>query len=311
MNLTLANENDIVIGKPVPWALYDQQHGLLLNQGSIVPDNAYRDKLLARGAGYELSSEEPGIESNDEPVAAKRNHEPPKLDESDKRFTFDDMGLKAESRLQLAPPFQLTHERFPVKVIGFLRGQSLLITTPVNANGIPLPLLEGEVVVMRSFTGQNAFAFACTIVRVCKLPYEYMHLSFPDVIEGIVIRTVPRVKTNINATVQNGDNRDTEEPLSACIADISANGAALDAKRPLGREGDILNLAFVVHLHNIEALLSIKGIVRAVFSSQAIEAAEPDLVRHGIEFKDMQPNDSVILESMIYQQLIENPHLIV
>jgi len=311
MNLILANENDITIGEPVPWALYDPQHGLLLNQGSVVPDHACRDDLLARGACYERGGEEPRNENSDSFFAAKPNSEPLKREEGDTRFTFDDMGLKAESRLQLSPPPQLSHERFPVWVIGFLRDQILLITTPVEANGIPLPLLEGEVVVMRSFSGLNAFAFASTIERVCKLPYEYLHLSFPDVIEGIVIRKVPRVKTNINATVKNSTARDSGESISACIADIGANGAALDAKYRLGSEGDTLNLAFRVHLHNVDALLSIKGLIRAVFSCQTTETVEPDLVRHGIEFQDMQPNDSIILESMIYQQLIENPHLLV
>ena len=35
------------------------------------------------------------------------------------------------------------------------------------------------------------------------------------------------------------------------------------------------------------------------------------MVRHGIEFQDMPPNDSVILQSLIYQQMIENPHKLV
>ena len=311
MNLILLSENDITIGKPLPWALYDQQHNLLLDQGGVVPDNEHRDKLLARGACHELALEVPGNENGDSPVAAKANPDRLKVDESDTCFTFDDMKLKVEDRLQLEPPAPLTRERFLVKVIGFLRGHSLLVTTPVTATGIRLQLLEGETVVMRSFSGQNAFGFACTIARVCKQPYEYMHLSFPEAIEGIVIRKAPRVKTHIVTVVQNSGSRNTAEPVSVVIANISAIGAALDARQPLGSEGDILDLNFHVHLHNIDALLSVKGIIRTVFSCHAAETTEPDLVRHGIEFKNMQPNDSVILESMIYQQLIENPHLLV
>jgi len=311
MNLIPVSENDITIGKPLPWALYDSQHNLLLNKGSVVSDNNHRDKLLSRGACHELTLEASSNENGDSPFAARVNPAQLKVNESDTRYTFDDMKLKVEDRLQLQPPAQMARERFLVKVIGFLRGHSLLVTAPTTATGIRLQLIEGETIVMRSFSGQNAFGFACTIERICKLPYEYLHLSFPDVIEGIVIRTTPRVKTHITAEVQRSNSRNTEERGSAFITNISANGAALDARHPLGTEGDSIDLAFRVHLHNIDASLSIKGVIRAVFSCHATETSEPDLVRHGIEFQNMQPNDSVILESMIYQQLTENPHLMV
>ena len=170
--------------------------------------------------------------------------------------------------------------------------------------------MEGETVVMRSFSGQNAFGFACTIKHISKAPCEYLHLSFPDNIEGIVIRKAPRVKAHIIAAVQDSKSGANEQ-ISALISDISANGASLDAKQPLGNKGDILNLAFRVHLHNIDAYLSVKGIIRAVLGDDAADASAPGFTHHGIEFQELQPNDSVVLQSMIYQQTIENPHKLV
>ena len=312
MSLILANENEIVVGKPSPYQLYDQTHKLLLNEGDIVRDNEHRAALLASGACHELSwSEADGKDNVDDSFLAAEETPPEQTAEekTGKRFTFDDMKLKAEDKLQLEPPPQLARERFLVKVIGFLRGASLLVTTPVTANGLRLQLLEGETVVMRSFSGQNAFGFACTIERVIKVPYEYLHLSFPDNIQGIVIRKAPRVKTRIIAAVQ--DSKSKTEQISALISDISANGVSLDAKQPLGDKGDILNMAFRVHLHNIDAYLSVKGIVRAVLSGDAVDASKSGIIRHGIEFQELQPNDCVILQSMIYQQIIENPHKLV
>jgi hypothetical protein len=32
------------------------------------------------------------------------------------------------------------------------------------------------------------------------------------------------------------------------------------------------------------------------------------MVNHGVQFQDLRPNDSMILQSMIYQQMIEQPH---
>jgi len=301
MSLILANSNDIVIGKPVPWSLYNQEYLLLLSEGDVVRDNAHRDELISNGAYRELAWESSGSNADIDPTLL------PDVTE-DAVFTFDDMRLKAEDRLQLEPPSQLARERFAVKVIGYLRGASLLVTVPITANGLRLQLMENEKVVMRSFSGQNAFGFACTIERIIKIPYEYMHLSFPVNIQGIKIRKAPRIKTRIIATVHLSASGSASQ-TSAFISDISANGVSLEAKQLLGDKGDILQIAFRVQLHKVDAYLSVKGIIRAVLSSDPLtDAQKSGLFRYGIEFQDLETNDSVVLQSMIYQQMIENPH---
>jgi hypothetical protein len=310
MSLILVNSNEIVVGKPTPWSLYDQNRNLLLDQGESVRDEAHRKALLASGACHELLLEVPGVLGNeDDSFFPEEDSAAGQVEASaaDRRFTFDDMKLRVEDRLQLEPPAQLTRERYTVKVIGFLRGASLLVSMPITANGLRLQLMEKERLVMRSFSGQNAFGFACRIERICKIPYEYMHLSFPEEIQGIMIRKAPRVKTRIIAAVQDSKTG-AEKQVSALISDISANGVSLEARQALGDKGDTLNLAFRVQLHNIDAYLSLKGIIRAVFTIDPADTSKTALIRHGIEFQDMQANDSVILQSLIYQQMIENPH---
>jgi len=120
-----------------------------------------------------------------------------------------------------------------------------------------------------------------------------------------MIRKAPRIKTRLIAAVHDS-NSGPDKQTSALISDISAKGISLDAKQPLGAKGEILNIAFRVQLHNVEAFLALKGIVRAVIKNEDTDPKAPP-VRHGIEFQDLQPNDSVVLQSMIYQQMIENP----
>ena len=312
MSLILANINELVVGKPLPWSLYDQEHNLLLGQGGIVRDDEHRDALLANGACHELLWEAPNKKDGEDNLFAAEEVSPKQSgnNKTDKNYTFDDMKLKVGDRLQLEPPAQLTSERFLVKLIGFLKGSSLLVTPPATDNGLRLQFLEKETVVMRYFSGQNAFGFVCTILRTIKVPYEYIHLSFPSKVQGIVIRKAPRVRVRIIAAVKDSKTG-TVEQTSALISDISANGASVDAKQPLGGKGDILDLAFRVQLHNIDAYLSIKGLVHTVLNVDSAEASKSGIIRHGIEFKELQPNDSVILQSMIYQQMIENPHKLV
>lgn len=305
MSLILVNRNELTVGKAPPWPVMDSDGNPLLAQGELVRDDAHLKTLLASGACHKMSWE--GSDGSDTEVSLRASTEPAETNTDHKGFTFDDLKLKVEDRLLLEPPAKLGSDRLPVKVIGFLKGQSLLVTTPMATSGQRLQLLENETVIIRSFSGQNAFAFSCSVMRICRLPYEYLHLSFPVNIQGLAIRKAPRVKTRIIVSVQSLKPGSSEQ-ISALICDISAKGLSLDAKRALGEKGDTLSLAFRLQLHKIEALLSIKGVIRSISNIDAVNATTPALIRYGIELQNLQPNDSVVLQSMIYQQMIENPH---
>lgn len=306
MGLIIVNRNEIAIGKPVPWNLYDQERNVLAAQGNIISNQEHLDWLMTKGVFRELDLEVP--DDQNKGVSAEKtaqNQESGAVTQ----FTFDDMKLKVESRLQFEPAAHLSREQYFVKVIGYLRGTSLLVTIPFTAKGERPELKEGQKASLRSFSGQNAFGFSCTIKRIIKSPYEYLHLSFPDNIQGILIRKSIRIKTKIIAAVSNIKLKNSGELISALISDISADGAALDSKRPLGNKDDTINLAFRVNLHQIDTYLTVKAVIRAVLNDDSADNMfGSDLFRYGIKFADLQPNDMVILQSMIYQQIIENPH---
>ena len=294
------NDKDIVVGQPIPWSLYTEQYSLLLSEGDVVRDEKHRSELLANGAYRELTWEQSSTTETTQSTAETADANTP--------FTFEDMRLKVEDRLQLEPPSQLSSERFAVKVIGYLKGVSLLVTAPIGADGLRVLLKEKDNVIMRSFSGISAFAFACTIKRIVNVPFGYLHLSFPEVIQGIKIRKTPRVKTNIITVVQNASAVPTTQK-SAVISDISTDGVSLVSAQSLGNKGDILQLAFRVQIHNVDAYLTVNGVIRAVTSDN--ESGAKTSVLHGIQFQDLQPNDCVVLQSMIYQQMIENPQKVI
>src|SRR5574340_729974 len=122
MSLILVNRNDIAVGRPLSWQLYDQDHRVLMEQGDMVRDQGHLDSLLANGVYRELSWEAPSDKNGGNHLsAATTTPDPSNADELGAQFTFDDMKLKAESRLQLEPPKQLGSERSRVKVIGWSR----------------------------------------------------------------------------------------------------------------------------------------------------------------------------------------------
>lgn len=307
MSLIPIDKDELEIGKSLPWAVYDPQRNRLAAQGDVIQNNEQLLLLLDNEPCRELTWESGGGADNGEELSAEQISKPAKDGGSQQSsYPFEEMKLKVGDRLQIQPPAQLSPERFIVKLIGYVNNVSLLVTAPIDANGLRLQLIEGEKLVVRVFSSQNAFGFASTIEKVCKLPFDYLHLSFPNEVQGMVIRKAPRVKTKIIAAVvtctQGSDS------VSAIISNLSASGALLDARRNLGEKGDILKISFRVNLHNIDAYLTVTAAVRAVFTDEVLDNRGTVLIHHGLEFVDLQPNDSVILQSMIYQQMIERPH---
>ncbi|MBI1889937.1 MAG: flagellar brake protein [Burkholderiales bacterium] len=308
MSLTPAEADKLAVGKPAPWTLYDQDRNVLLEHGQLIETEGQRQSLIAKRPLREISWEASGGNI----VSGPANAQSTELDESlakgaESRFTFADMRLRVGDRIQLQPPASMGTDRFIVRLIGFFENASLLVTAPAF-NGMRLPLREEDKIVARVFSTQRAFGFDCYVVRVCKLPYSYLHLSWPEVIQGAVVRKSPRIKTRIIASIAKPDAGDKAEKLSGVIVDLSADGALVKSRQALGEKSQEISLSFRVNLHNMEAYVTTKAIIRNVFTDEDNEKEDPLRFHHGIQFVDVPQNDKMILQSLIYQQMIEQPH---
>ncbi len=305
MSLIPIDKEELEIGKPLPWAVFDPQRNRMAAAGDVIQNEEQLLLLLDNHPCRELTWDAGG-DGAEELTAEVITKADTSKSGQQTSFKFDAMNLKVGDRLQIQPPAQLSPERFLVKLIGYVNNVSLLVTAPMTTHGLRLQLIEGEKLVVRIFSSQNAFGFASTIEKVCKLPFDYLHLSFPAEVQGMVIRKAPRVRTKIIASVNAGAQG--TDSASGMISNLSANGALLDARRNLAEKGDTLKVSFRVNLHNIDAYLTVNAAVRAVFTDEVVDSSGTALIHHGLEFVNLQPNDSVILQSMIYQQMIEHPH---
>jgi len=308
MRLIPVNKNDLSLGAPLPWPIFDQDSRQLMGAGETIATEDQLQTLLDCEPFRELVwKEASGTETADGQEAAQLAALEKELAAQENTFQFSDMRLKVGDRLQLQPPAQVSQERFIVKLIGYLENSSVLVTTPYH-DGLRLPLREGEKIIIRAFSGQNAFGFSSTLERICKLPFEYLHLSFPATVQGMVVRKSPRVRIKIIASIVNQDRDGEDRTFSGIVSNLSISGALLNARHPLGEQGDHLKVAFRVHLHQVDAYLTVDAVIRAVFSDAASEDAAPAQIHHGLEFQQLSPNDRMVLQSLIYQHIIENPH---
>lgn len=223
-----------------------------------------------------------------------------------KVFTFADMKLGVGNRLQVQCPAHLQSERAFVRVVGYVDNVSLMVTAPLR-NGMRLDLLENEILIVRAFSRQSAFAFSCAVLRVCRRPFDYLHLSFPRQIQGTVIRKSTRVRGGFAAEAGGADS-----PFAAATIDnISATGALVTAREPLGSPGDTMRLRFHVNLHGVDSALEMEAKILSAVPHEDVHGDGTPLLRHGVEFRNLQPNDRMIITSFVYQQIIENPNSMV
>jgi c-di-GMP-binding flagellar brake protein YcgR len=225
-------------------------------------------------------------------------------DAADRRYSFDDMRLKVGDRLQVQFPSRIAHERTFVRLIGYVSNLCLLVMAPRQNDGLRIHLHEGDELVVRIFSSQNAFGFSARIDKIIKLPFEYLHLSFPKEIKGMQVRKAPRVKTRLICAI---GAEGTEENLTGILLNMSANGALLVSRQMVAPVGAIVRLAFRFNLHGTEALLNLRAVVRSQFA----EENGPTPEHHGLEFIDLKANESMLLQSMIYQRMIEQPETVI
>lgn len=210
------------------------------------------------------------------------------------QFSFADMHLQPGDRLQLHCPTHPDRARHISRAIGFVEGLSLLVTLP-SPHGVRAPFMEHEIVVVQTFSRNNAFAFKSTIQKIQRLPFDYMHLTIPTQVQGSMVRNAVRVRVQINATATPPGG----EPVSARIENISATGALIAVDQALP-ESSTIGLNFSVNLHDVTSEVSLTA---AVLNVRHFEGC----ARHGLEFSEIGAQDRMILRSLIYQQMIEKP----
>lgn len=216
-------------------------------------------------------------------------------------YRFDELRLQVDHRLQIESASARAGDHFYTKLIGFLKGGSLIVRLPTTWKGT-VPLSEGDNVTVRGFSGRIAYVFNCDVLKIRYAPYPYCHLGFPTSIHGAEIRKAVRVRVDIPARLTNlGMGGDVT--LEATISNLSAQGVQLDTTIPLGEPGDNVTLAFRfwIQPNDYEVNFNAAGIIQ---NSHPIEGSSG--LHYGIRFQGMRSTEAVLLQHLIYEKLMEN-----
>jgi c-di-GMP-binding flagellar brake protein YcgR len=223
-------------------------------------------------------------------------------------FGFDSLNLQVGVRLQFITYRRIKPVQYFSTLIGYVRDEYLIVKLPME-NGTPVGLVDGERVTIRVFSGMNVCSFACTVQRVFDRPLHYVHLSFPDSIQGTSLRTAMRVKVDIAAQVlpARGDGAAVE----CSLTNISVSGARIESPRSLPEDGGevVVEFGLPSPLGDGEMRVRTRAAVRNVNALRREDGAE--MFAYGVQFLDLDQVHHTMLQNLTYEVLLSDRQNIV
>lgn len=292
MNLQALTIDDVPIGVPLPWQLYDRYGYTLFARGEIIAHRQLLKNLLAGELFRDVDALPPArdvlewVEHKDLPPAEIF---PP-------HDIRPQIGERVLLRL-LGRDFQAYHH---ANLIGYIKGQSILITTPVDA-GQRIMLTDGEQVEVRMVTGSNIHVFQSMILRVCISPSHYFHLAYPASVRAQKLRSSPWARVDLSAIVSNPQGAQEV----AHIVNLSLSGAQLHIPGALGRKNDALRITFHVSVEGLETTLALDASIQHVRPAKSGQDWAQQSLEYGVEFRELSTQDALWLRSLVYQRIAE------
>jgi hypothetical protein len=224
------------------------------------------------------------------------------LDLHGETASFDAIRFVPGDVLQLELTLQEDLLRLPVRIVGFLKQKSIVVTAPLR-HGHLVPVREQQPFIAKAFSGQNICGFDTTVLKVSSRPYAYLHLEFPDSIRMVRVRKSARAFVELKAEISR--QQESAAVVEATIVDISITGARLIATTHVGDKGQKIRLAFSIQVDesHTEAVV-IDAWVRFVGEEPCIDGQPQHIV--GLEFDDLSRHSRLVVMNLVHQYLLSH-----
>ncbi len=177
---------------------------------------------------------------------------------------------------------------------GAIEGKGVMVG-PLGSDGEQTGLEEGEVCVVRGFTGQHEFSFLSKVLQTFEKPFVYALLAYPAQVDARLVRQSMRIKTSWPTTVHLGDkgNPANTPVLDVTLVDISTSGAMIKAPSALAAIGDAVTLCIAVSFDDTPVELTLTS--RICHNNKA---SADDAFYVGVAFKSLTQHDKLVLHYM-------------
>ncbi len=223
--------------------------------------------------------------------------------EVDEKMPQEELRALDEIRLPIGHAVHLQFgtppAKYTVKLIGYLRGRSLIVSTPIQDEKVQM-IREGHSFLIRMFSGRCMYSFSAQVLKVVNEPYPYLHLSYPAKVRGVPIRKGERARVNLKASVidETGRNR------AAVITNLSLGGCAMVSDFPLGEVGQKVQIRLRMFINEADAVLDLIGVIRS--TREAVDGAKnKQRVQYGVQFVNTSRAAGVMITAYVYQALFD------
>lgn len=214
----------------------------------------------------------------------------------------DNIKLEVGDVVQLQVISPEKDDRYAVTVIGYLPGESVLVTAPTIGGKVQF-IREDQRFAVRMLHGSNVYGFVAKVLQVAVKPFPYLHLSFPDEVESITVRDADRVETEIPALVRNTnlpDKQGSWQPVF--IRDLSTTGARLESVIPLGREGEMMRIRFQLEVCDAEEEIDLLADIRSQIFQSSSDNAKDQRYITGTRFHTLNRYQKILLHDHCLEQ---------
>lgn len=179
-----------------------------------------------------------------------------------------------------------------------IEGKGVMVG-PVGPDGAKTELEEGEVCMVRGFTGQYEFSFLSRVLQTFEKPFEYALLLYPEKVDGRLVRQSMRIKTSVPALVSWPDKANPALNIEhkVTLIDISMSGAMIRSPVNPAVVGAALTLQFSVEFEGAPVQLILAGTI--CHNSSARDSNDYFI---GLAFKAMSRQDKLVLHFMTHSR---------
>ena len=193
------------------------------------------------------------------------------------------LGLKAGMALQTRRLVQGA-TKSESQYYGAIEGKGVMVSA-LGTDGASTGLHEGEICVVRGFTGQYEFSFLSKVLQTFEKPFVYALLAYPAKVDARKVRQSMRTRVSWPCkVVPDGSSQEAAE--DAVLIDLSPFGAMIRAASSLGAIGSFLSIS--IHAEIDQAALQLRLRAKICHNNRATEG---DGFYVGMAFVEVSDSD--------------------
>lgn len=295
--------NEIQVGQPLRWTVFDKSGRLLLREGAYVESQRQLEGLCENGLfrnskwDTQVKKAEPrGVAAGGQ-AAASSGGKPAPVEKIEDLLSIK---LAIGDTVQLQDVSSDKQRTF-VKLIGYTSKRSVLVSHPRQDDKLSF-IKEGQGFLVRGFAGTKTYEFNTNVIHVCLSPYPYLHLAYPAQVKTTNMRSSVRIKLRLVCSIESAA---TGLKVPAVIEDMSISGARIHCSKAFGVVGDSVTIGLRMQVSGETQVFLVSAVIRNVREEADSQTGEK-VIMHGMEFVQSQGMDLTLLQNFIYKSMLES-----